>query len=260
MSRPATGAPRFRLRHLLAAPGGGLPGLLARARQGGGAAGAVWTLACTHRPARRPWRPLAGGANGARPAQQPPVLRAGVRAGRPARGLLHLCGAVCRHLQAHTAHDPAAAAPGGRRRAHLLAFQRVCAAHRRCEAAAPLPPILHRAVPQLRGAQQSCGGSQALGEVYAARRGCHASSWHRTRCPAVPSPSLQVRSFKPDPEIYAAAEALAGCQGADLAFIDDRADNVAAAAARGWQAIHHTDPRATLAQLAALGLPTVDSD
>ncbi|EFN54145.1 hypothetical protein CHLNCDRAFT_135540 [Chlorella variabilis] len=71
--------------------------------------------------------------------------------------------------------------------------------------------------------------------------------------------SYEVCSFKPDPAIYEAAERLAGLQGADLAFIDDRADNAAAAAARGWQAIHHTSPQGTLRQLQALGLPVVEA-
>lgn len=65
------------------------------------------------------------------------------------------------------------------------------------------------------------------------------------------------RSFKPEPEIYAATERLTGLSGADLVFIDDRADNAAAAGARGWQAIHHTSPEATLLQLQQLGLPVV---
>ena len=68
---------------------------------------------------------------------------------------------------------------------------------------------------------------------------------------------MQVRSFKPDPEIYAAVEQQAGLQGGDLVFIDDRRDNVAAAAQRGWRAIHHTDAAGTLRQLADMGLPVV---
>jgi 2-haloacid dehalogenase len=69
--------------------------------------------------------------------------------------------------------------------------------------------------------------------------------------------SYEVGSFKPDPEIYAAAERLTGLKGADLAFIDDKAENVAAAAARGWRAIHHTSPASTLRQLQQMGLPVV---
>jgi len=45
----------------------------------GGASGAVWALAAAHGPAGSVGRSLAGGANGARPAQQPRVLWAGPR-------------------------------------------------------------------------------------------------------------------------------------------------------------------------------------
>lgn len=40
---------------------------------------------------------------------------------------------------------------------------------------------------------------------------------------------------KPDPAIYACLEDKTGYSGADLLFADDRADNIAAATARGWQ-------------------------
>ena len=39
---------------------------------------------------------------------------------------------------------------------------------------------------------------------------------------------------KPEPEIYAMLEAETGLSGSDLIFTDDRADNIAAAATRGW--------------------------
>ncbi len=68
---------------------------------------------------------------------------------------------------------------------------------------------------------------------------------------------MQVRSFKPDPLIYEAAEQVTGLSGSDLVFIDDRADNAAAAADRGWHAIHHTSPQRTLQKLGELGLPVV---
>ena len=41
--------------------------------------------------------------------------------------------------------------------------------------------------------------------------------------------------MKPDPAIYAALEAECGVAPGRLIFTDDRADNIAAAAARGWQ-------------------------
>lgn len=60
--------------------------------------------------------------------------------------------------------------------------------------------------------------------------------------------------------MYDAVEELAGLKGPDLVFIDDRADNVAAAAARGWRAVHHHtgDAARTLRLLRDMGLPVVD--
>jgi glucose-1-phosphatase len=47
--------------------------------------------------------------------------------------------------------------------------------------------------------------------------------------------SYEVGCMKPHSKIYAAAEALANASPDRIAFIDDRAENVQAAAARGWQ-------------------------
>lgn len=55
---------------------------------------------------------------------------------------------------------------------------------------------------------------------------------------------------KPDPRIYAIVEEESGIPAERLFFIDDRADNIAAAAARGWQAFHFTDPEESPADLA----------
>ncbi|PVA09876.1 haloacid dehalogenase [Pelagivirga sediminicola] len=52
---------------------------------------------------------------------------------------------------------------------------------------------------------------------------------------------------KPDPAIYAAVEADCGIPPACLLFTDDRSENIAAAAARGWQ-VHLFDGAAGLAQ------------
>jgi 2-haloacid dehalogenase len=60
--------------------------------------------------------------------------------------------------------------------------------------------------------------------------------------------------MKPDEKIYLAAEQLARRRGAELLFLDDRADNIAAAAARGWQVVHHQSHAQTRAAVAALGL------
>jgi len=60
---------------------------------------------------------------------------------------------------------------------------------------------------------------------------------------------------KPDPRIYAIAERRFGVAPEALFFADDNPANVAAAAARGWQAHLFTSPEALGAELAARGLP-----
>ena len=49
--------------------------------------------------------------------------------------------------------------------------------------------------------------------------------------------SYELGAAKPEPEIYAAAEARIGITPEHLLFLDDRIENVAAAQARGWQAV-----------------------
>jgi HAD superfamily hydrolase (TIGR01509 family) len=66
--------------------------------------------------------------------------------------------------------------------------------------------------------------------------------------------SYEVGAMKPDAAIYLTAEKLAGKCGAEILFLDDRADNIAAATARGWQVIHHQTPAATRARIEQLGL------
>ena len=53
--------------------------------------------------------------------------------------------------------------------------------------------------------------------------------------------SYEARSMKPDPGIYVALETLTGLQGADLLYLDDRAENIAHGAERGWRTILHAD-------------------
>ncbi len=50
--------------------------------------------------------------------------------------------------------------------------------------------------------------------------------------------SFEVQSMKPDSAIYQACEGQSGCSGASIFFTDDRAENVAAAADRGWRTYH----------------------
>ena len=66
--------------------------------------------------------------------------------------------------------------------------------------------------------------------------------------------SYEVGGLKPQPEIYAAMEKMTGKRGADLIYIDDRAENIAAGAARGWRAILHESPEQTRAALQATGV------
>jgi putative hydrolase of the HAD superfamily len=53
--------------------------------------------------------------------------------------------------------------------------------------------------------------------------------------------SARVHHNKPEPGIFAAAEQLFGVPNGELVFLDDHGPNVAAAQARGWQAIQFVD-------------------
>ena len=64
--------------------------------------------------------------------------------------------------------------------------------------------------------------------------------------------SYEVGSMKPDAKIYEALERLAGKRGGDLLYIDDRAENIVAGDARGWQTILHETPEKTIAAIKTL--------
>ena len=66
--------------------------------------------------------------------------------------------------------------------------------------------------------------------------------------------SGEERCAKPDPRLYAIAERRFGHPPQALFFTDDNPANVAAAAARGWQAHLFTDAAALEAELVAKGL------
>lgn len=66
--------------------------------------------------------------------------------------------------------------------------------------------------------------------------------------------SAHLKAMKPDPRIYEIVEEDCGLPPAALLFADDRADNVAAARARGWQAHHFDGPAGFAARLVAEGL------
>ncbi|GFE49231.1 haloacid dehalogenase [Roseobacter cerasinus] len=68
--------------------------------------------------------------------------------------------------------------------------------------------------------------------------------------------SGHMRVTKPNPNIYTLLEEGAGLSGADLVFTDDRAENIAAADARGWQTHLFEGPEGWAARLVGLGLLT----
>jgi FMN phosphatase YigB (HAD superfamily) len=57
--------------------------------------------------------------------------------------------------------------------------------------------------------------------------------------------SYEVKSMKPQSKIYEAMEQMSGRRGADLIYIDDRPENIATGAGRGWRAILHETPEKT---------------
>lgn len=67
--------------------------------------------------------------------------------------------------------------------------------------------------------------------------------------------SGEVGVIKPEPEIYAIACERFGVDPAEAVFIDDRADNVAAARRFGLRSIQFTDSERLRAELRAVGLP-----
>src|ERR1022692_809347 len=60
--------------------------------------------------------------------------------------------------------------------------------------------------------------------------------------------------MKPDAKLYAVVESVSGRQSAELLYLDDRPENVAAGAARGWQVILHETSEKSLAAVQKLGL------
>lgn len=66
--------------------------------------------------------------------------------------------------------------------------------------------------------------------------------------------SYEVGAMKPLPEIYTAMEKLCGRRGSDLIYMDDRAENIAAGAARGWRTILHESAEKTRAALVQSGV------
>lgn len=67
--------------------------------------------------------------------------------------------------------------------------------------------------------------------------------------------SFEHGSMKPEARLYEVVEEVTGRRGAELLYLDDRAENIAAGAARGWQVILQETTHKTLATLLAMGLP-----
>lgn len=61
--------------------------------------------------------------------------------------------------------------------------------------------------------------------------------------------SAEVELVKPDPEIYAHADAVYGTEPGDVVFFDDKPENVEAARAHGWSAHVWAGPDAAIATL-----------
>jgi len=99
------------------------------------------------------------------------------------------------------------------------------------------------------------GSARLLDEVrHSGHRCVGLSNWGRITFEGIPEmyPALgklegvlisgEVGITKPDPSIYEHCEQHFGFTAAQATFIDDSAANVAAALARGWDAIRFTDP------------------
>jgi epoxide hydrolase-like predicted phosphatase len=61
--------------------------------------------------------------------------------------------------------------------------------------------------------------------------------------------SYKIGAMKPDVRIYEVMEKFCGRVSSDIVYIDDRAENVAAGASRGWWTILHETPEKTRAIL-----------
>ena len=68
--------------------------------------------------------------------------------------------------------------------------------------------------------------------------------------------SYALRSVKPEPDCYLAVLGMLGASPADVVFLDDRPENVAAAQALGIRSVQFTDPGQARAALAAHGIFT----
>lgn len=66
--------------------------------------------------------------------------------------------------------------------------------------------------------------------------------------------SYEHGAMKPTAKLYQIVERASGKKGADILYIDDRPENVAAGSARGWQAVLHESPEKTREAVQQLGV------
>ena len=66
--------------------------------------------------------------------------------------------------------------------------------------------------------------------------------------------SFEHGAMKPDAELYEVVERTSRLGGPELLYLDDRPENVAAGAARGWQAVMHENPERSRSAVVASGL------
>ncbi|HLX94677.1 MAG TPA: HAD family phosphatase [Verrucomicrobiae bacterium] len=133
---------------------------------------------------------------------------------------------------------------------------------------------------QARQATGFCGGLEEFGEFFAdifteiapmiglhatlRRRGCQTFIFSNTNDLAVEHIdrnfpffrnfdgyiySYKVGAMKPEAKIYESLETLTGRQGPQIIYLDDRPENVAAGAERGWRAILHETPEKSIAAI-----------
>ena len=66
--------------------------------------------------------------------------------------------------------------------------------------------------------------------------------------------SYEHGAMKPETKLYKVVERMTAQRGAQILYLDDRAENVAAGVARGWRTVLHETPQKTQAALRAAGL------
>jgi HAD superfamily hydrolase (TIGR01509 family) len=66
--------------------------------------------------------------------------------------------------------------------------------------------------------------------------------------------SYEHGAMKPNAKLYEVVEQVTGRRGMQILYLDDRRENAEAGEARGWQVIHHEDPKASLETIKRLQL------